>query len=250
VQKLLENHRMNDVLTRFARELLYGPGYRCFDARVEQQRLNFRPPPALEPILAACLAPAFPLVVVMLEGVQAAGENPVEAALVARLVLALRDGLQDGKGQPYADDAAFFKHGVFIVSPHRAQNRAIRRELRNLRTWTSRPFVDTVDKMQGQEAEAVVVSYGVSDPEYALREAEFIYSLNRLNVSITRARCKSVVCLPKPLLDASPQVLDVPEAARGLAFMRGLVQSVAALNPPVVFDLGGGVRATVLRADR
>jgi DNA replication ATP-dependent helicase Dna2 len=250
VQKLLENHRMNDVLTRFARELLYGPGYRCFDARVERQRLDFHPPAALEPILAACLDPAFPLVVVMLEGVQAAGENPVEAALVARLVQALRAGLRDKKGQPYAGDAAFFKHGVFIVSPHRAQNRAIRRELRGLRAWTSRPFVDTVDKMQGQEAEAVVVSYGVSDPEYALREAEFIYSLNRLNVSITRARCKSVVCLPKPLLDASPQVLDVPEAARGLAFMRGLVQAVAALSPPIVFDLGGGVRATVLRADR
>ena len=45
--------------------------------------------------------------------------------------------------------------------------------------------------MQGQEAEAVVISYGVSDPEYALREAEFIYSLNRLNVSITRARTSS-----------------------------------------------------------
>lgn len=241
---------MNDLLTRFARELLYGPGYHCFDARVAQQRLAFQAPASLEPILAACLDPVFPMVVVVIEGVQATGENRVEASLVARLVLALRQGLRDPQGQPYAEDAVFFKHGVFIVSPHRAQNRAIRRELHGLRTWTSQPFVDTVDKMQGQEADAVVVSYGVSDPEYALREAEFIYSLNRLNVAITRARSKSVVCLPKPLLDASPQVLDSEEAGRGLAFMRGLVKEVAALNPPVVFDLGGGVRATVLRADR
>ena len=47
-----------------------------------------------------------------------------------------------------------------------------------------------MDKMQGQEADAVIVSYGVADPEFALREAEFIYGLNRLNVAITRARCQ------------------------------------------------------------
>ena len=47
-----------------------------------------------------------------------------------------------------------------------------------------RPFVDTVDKMQGQEADTVLVSYGVADPEFALREAEFIYGLNRLNVAV------------------------------------------------------------------
>ena len=107
------------------------------------RRIDFRPPAALDPLLAACLDPAYPLVVLTLEGVQAAGENRVEAALVARLVLALREGLRDGQGKPYADDAAFFEDGVFIVSPHRAQNRAIRRELSQLRSWASPPFVDT-----------------------------------------------------------------------------------------------------------
>src|SRR5262249_38486448 len=129
----------------------------------------------------------------------------------------------DAGGKPYADAAAFFRHGVFVVSPHHAQIRAIQHELAKLRTWRAAPFVDTVDKMQGQEADAVLVSYGVSDPEFALHEAEFIYGLNRLNVALTRARCKSVVCLPAPLLGATPQVLDQPEAAAGLAFMRRLV---------------------------
>jgi hypothetical protein len=250
VQKLQENHRMNEVLTRFARELLYGAGYRCFDARVASRRLDFRPAAGLEPLSAACLDPAYPLAIIILDGVQATGENVVEARLVARLVQTLRDGLHDDKGKPYSSDEAFFDKGVFIVSPHRAQNRAIRRELSRLRAWQVPPFVDTVDKMQGQEADAVVVSYGVSDSEYALMEAEFIYSLNRLNVSITRARSKCVVCLPRPLLDASPRVLDNDEAARGLAFMRGLVQAVSAMGPPLTFDLGGGVSASVLRADR
>jgi hypothetical protein len=165
-------------------------------------------------------------------------------------VAILRDGLRNEHGQLYADDAAFFKDGVFVVSPHRAQNRAIRRELDRLRQWTARPFVDTVDKMQGQEADAVVISYGVADPEYALREAEFIYSVNRLNVAITRARTKSVVCLPAALLEASPQVLEMPEASRGLSFMRRLVQGVEAQEPTLRFDLGSGVRARLVRAVR
>jgi hypothetical protein len=110
--------------------------------------------------------------------------------------------------------------------------------------------VDTVDKMQGQEADAVVISYGVADPEYALREAEFIYSVNRLNVAITRARTKSIVYLPAPLLEASAQVLEVPEAARGLSFMRRLVQAVEAQGAPLSFDLESGARATLLRANQ
>lgn len=56
--------------------------------------------------------------------------------------------------------------------------------------------------MQGQECEAVIVSYGVSDVECAMNEKEFIYSLNRLNVAITRARSKTIVFLPRPLLEA------------------------------------------------
>jgi hypothetical protein len=245
-RQLLENFRMNDVLTGFAGRLLYGSGYACGSPAVARQRLAFQPPANLDPLAAACLDPAFPLVVVVLDGVRAARANPIEADLVAQLVVALRQGLRDAAGKPYRDDAAFFRRGVFVVSPHHAQIRAIRQELDALRSWDSPPFVDTVDKMQGQEADAVVVSYGVADPEFALREAEFIYGLNRLNVAITRARCKTVVCLPRPLLEASPQVLDVEAAAAGLGFMRRLVAAVEQAGECLTFE-GEGVEARVLR---
>lgn len=70
----------------------------------------------------------------------------------------------------------------------------------------------------------MIVSYGVSDPETALREGEFIYSLNRLNVAITRARAKCLVFLPRPLLEPSLDVLQNEAAARGLGFMQALVE--------------------------
>lgn len=47
------------------------------------------------------------------------------------------------------------------------QIRAIRRALADAREWDTDPFVDTVDRMQGQECDAVIASYGVSDVEYA-----------------------------------------------------------------------------------
>lgn len=247
VRQLLENFRMNEVLTRCAAHLLYGPRYQCGSAEVAKRRLAFKAKGRLDPLVEACLDPDFPLVVVVLDGIRASRANPVEADLVAQLVTALRDGLHGADGRPYAADANFFRHGVFIVSPHHAQIRVIQQELAARRRWRCRPFVDTVDKTQGQEAEVVLVSYGVADPEFALREADFIYGLNRLNVAITRARTKTIVCLPRPLLEASPQVLDVPQAAAGLGFMRRLVQWIGRHGEERLFE-GEEVEACVLRA--
>ena len=247
-RQLTENFRMNDVLTSFAAELLYGADYRSFDRTIADRRLNLPVERSLDPFVEACLDPQFPLVFVVLDGVWAARENPLEAGLVAKLVTGLRTTLRQPDHKLYDDDAAFFREGVFVVSPHRAQIRTIRRELQRQRMWQSPPLVDTVDKMQGREADAVIVSYGVSDPEFAMQEAEFIYGLNRLNVAITRARSKCIVCLPRPLLDAPPQVFDLPEATRGLAFMRELVEAVSRCGEEISFDLEDGAQAQLYRA--
>ena len=49
--------------------------------------------------------------------------------------------------------------------------------------------VGTVDKFQGQEAPVVIYSMATSSPDDAPRGLEFLYSLNRLNVATSRARC-------------------------------------------------------------
>jgi hypothetical protein len=49
--------------------------------------------------------------------------------------------------------------------------------------------VGTVDKFQGQEAEVVIVSMATSSGDYLPRFIEFLYSKNRLNVAISRAKC-------------------------------------------------------------
>ena len=105
--------------------------------------------------------------------------------------------------------------------------------------------------MQGQEAEAVIVSYGVSDVETALSEAGFIYSRNRLNVSLTRGRSKCVVFLPRPLLEPPLDLVGDPTAAAGLRHMLDLQEFCRTHGEERVFSLDGdakGARLTVMRA--
>ena len=61
--------------------------------------------------------------------------------------------------------------------------------------------VGTVDKFQGQEAPVVIYSMATSSPEDAPRGMEFLYSLNRLNVATSRARCAAI-------LVASPRLFE------------------------------------------
>lgn len=66
-----------------------------------------------------------------------------------------------------------------------------------------RPRVGTVDKFQGQEAAVVLVSMATSSGDDLPRNIEFLYSRNRLNVAISRARCLSVIF-------ANPRLLEIP----------------------------------------
>ena len=61
--------------------------------------------------------------------------------------------------------------------------------------------VGTVDRFQGQQAPVVIYSLATSAPEDAPHGMEFLYSLNRLNVATSRAKCVSI-------LIGSPQIFE------------------------------------------
>jgi DNA replication ATP-dependent helicase Dna2 len=225
---LLENWRMSRTLCLYPAEQIYTADYRSASADIASRRLILARPSAIDKLADELLDPDYPLVIAVLDGVRATVENRVEADLVARAAVRLRQRLQTGPRRRYPEtlegDAAFWRDGLFVVSPHHVQIKAIRRALSTARAWHGAPFVETVDRMQGQECEVVIVSYGVSDIEHALNEKEFIYSLNRLNVSITRARTKTIVFLPRPLIEPPMQVYEDDRLCEGVAFMQGLVQ--------------------------
>lgn len=86
---------------------------------------------------------------------------------------------------------------ILVVSPYNMQVN----HLRDILPRGAR--VGTVDKFQGQEAAVVLVSMTTSSGDDMPRNIEFLYSRNRLNVAISRARCLSVIF-------ASPRLLEIP----------------------------------------
>lgn len=72
---------------------------------------------------------------------------------------------------------------ILVVAPYNMQVNLLKKVL------PEGARVGTVDKFQGQEAEAVIVSMATSSGEYLPRFIEFLYSKNRLNVAISRAKC-------------------------------------------------------------
>lgn len=71
--------------------------------------------------------------------------------------------------------------------------------------------VGTVDRFQGQEAPIVFYSMASSSADDAPRGLEFLYSLNRLNVATSRAKCASIVVASPRLLEP---VCDTPAQMR------------------------------------
>ncbi|MCY1379790.1 putative DNA helicase [compost metagenome] len=83
---------------------------------------------------------------------------------------------------------------ILIIAPYNAQVFELQERISGAR-------IGTVDKFQGQEAPIVIYSMTTSSYADAPRGMEFLYSLNRLNVATSRAKC---VCI----LVASPSVFE------------------------------------------
>lgn len=88
-------------------------------------------------------------------------------------------------------------NNILIVAPYNMQVNLLRRTLpRDAR-------IGTVDKFQGQEAEVVIVSMATSSGDDLPRQIEFLYSKNRLNVAISRARCLAMLVANPALMSVS-----------------------------------------------
>jgi superfamily I DNA and/or RNA helicase len=111
--------------------------------------------------------------------------SPEEVEAIGNLVQAVLAGAstwvdRDGRERPVALD------DILIITPYNAQVFEIRRRIPGAR-------VGTVDKFQGQEAAIAIYSIATSSHADAPRGMEFLYSPNRLNVAISRAKCVSIL---------------------------------------------------------
>ena len=133
--------------------------------------------------------------------------SPQEAAAVARLFTELMGrSWSDGNGKTRALAPA----DVLVVAPYNAQVARLAAAL------PAGARVGTVDKFQGQEAPVVIYSMAASSAEDAPRGMEFLYSLNRLNVAVSRAQGLAVIVGSPGLLRAHCRTVEQMRLANAL----------------------------------
>jgi hypothetical protein len=207
---MLGNRRMNDDLTTFTQRL-YGEKY---TADVPGGRLALRSQPPLNDesqgpgaaLLAALHAhrvfhaeaaklPSLVAIVLRPGALLAASsveqQTGAEAAVVATLVHTLQDHAEwgaSGEGEK-----------LMVITPRRLQRAAVRAALGPRGASVT---VDTTERVQGREADAVVVCMGLLDGDRIAATADFVFSHPRINVAVTRARKLCVLVITDAVLCA------------------------------------------------
>ncbi len=180
-----ESFRLHKTLARFLRDEIYhkdGINYHSHKTKTLEPKLVF------DPLVAAALTPDCPLIVITHDEAASQTRNLIEEALIGPILAALIDehGL-DGKT------------GFGVVVPHRAQRAGLR---------IAYPFlgagVDTVERYQGDEREAILISAVESDPEFLSASAAFLLDPRRLNVALSRAKKKLILIASHSIFELLP----------------------------------------------
>jgi superfamily I DNA and/or RNA helicase len=151
-----------------------------------------------------------------------ATESPEEATIVVDTI----EGLigtdwtdQHGTTSPLTTD------DFIVVTPYNDQRRLIATALA-ANPKTNGVEVGTVDKFQGREAAVVLYSLATSSAEFMPRQADFLFSKNRLNVAISRARCLAYLICTDELLDTRARTVEEMELVSALcSFAERALQS-------------------------
>lgn len=124
-------------------------------------------------------------------------QSPEEAQIVAATIKGLVGSDwtdQDGATRPLTT------HDIIVVTPYNDHRRLIT-ALLSADPAIAGVEVGTVDKFQGREAAVVLFSMATSSAAFMPRDAAFLFSRNRLNVAVSRARCLAYLICTDQLLD-------------------------------------------------
>jgi uncharacterized protein len=113
-----------------------------------------------------------------------------------------------------------------VVAPYNAHVNRLRERLDALDVP-----VGTVDKFQGQEAPVVIYSMATSRSEDAPRGMEFLYSLHRLNVATSRARCAAILVASPMLFEPGCRTPRQMQLANAMCRLREVARVLPAYAP-------------------
>lgn len=194
------------------------------------QDINSLPIPIGHPLLQLMFDSSRPFGVVLLKNSELG--TSLDSFPQAKLISCLASAVRHASAvlNPAETDQTFWNSKLLIVAPHHAQRHRIRDELINPqpswhRNWdtTISPAIDTVEKAQGRQFEAVIVDYGIIDEFRIAKEISFLYSRNRINVAQTRAESKCIFFVSEAMLKMTPQIYAARRTADGFSYLQHLV---------------------------
>lgn len=80
-----------------------------------------------------------------------------------------------------------------VITPYRKQVRLLRSKAHEVISYDNCPLIDTVERLQGQDVNCIIISFASSDKAYVNEMHDFIFNPNRLNVMISRAKTKVLI---------------------------------------------------------
>lgn len=95
-------------------------------------------------------------------------------------------------------EAGMSINDIAVITPFRRQVRLIRETVKK-EVDGEIPLIDTVERLQGQDVDMIIISFVTSSPMYYSKVKGFLLNRNRLNVMISRAK-KKVLMLKSDII--------------------------------------------------
>ncbi len=213
-------HRMNKWISRYSSKVFY-QDWLVPSPQVAERILAVKPvsPPLLAelPAITKAIEPRYPLVFLDVrppgeQQLHNAKSNDSEAQAIRTVVQGLlARGIQEEE--------------IGIIAPFRAQVANVRRHLfgsDEVTGWQgispeTPMLIDTVDRFQGGERTVIIMSFTIAQPPSTIGSLHtFLTNPNRLNVALTRAKCKLI------LIGCVPALESLPYFERLLAYCRSM----------------------------
>ena len=116
-----------------------------------------------------------------------------------------------------------------VVAPYNDQKDLLRERL-DADPLTRGVAVGSVDKFQGREAAVVFFSMATSSAGDMARSADFLFSRQRLNVAISRARCLAYLVCTEALLDSRGRDVEAMRLISTLCAFAEAAEDAAAVR--------------------
>lgn len=125
----------------------------------------------------------------------------VESVVFANAEISTPDCKEENEGEADAvveTVKALLKEGrkpedIAVITPFRKQVRLLKGKAKKIISKESLPLIDTVERLQGQDVDCIILTFASSDDCYIKEVYEFLFNPNRLNVMISRAKTKVVI---------------------------------------------------------